>query len=80
MDIPLAYSKHCRQWQCRSTHYLKHIRYLSFNRQKNSKEARSREQRNGKLLKSLWFLPIATIKKLFRVQLGDTSNTEDVLI
>lgn len=79
MDISLAYPKYCQQWRSRATHYPKYIRYSSANHRNARKAARSR-QKQGKLVKSLWFLPIAIIKKLFRLQLSCTSDTEDDLI
>jgi hypothetical protein len=79
MDISLAYP-YCQPWRSRATHYPKSIRYSSANHRNARKESRSRRQRQGKLVESLWFLPVAIIKKLFRVQLSCISDAENDLI
>jgi hypothetical protein len=78
MDISLDHLKHYQQSRSRATRYPKYIRYSSKNHRNTRKEERSRKQ--GKLVGSLWFLPVAIIKKLFRVQLSCTTEIEDDLI
>jgi hypothetical protein len=65
--------------ECRSESrkYLKYPKYSRARHRMSRKQVHSQRQNRGKLLKSLWFLPIVFVKKLFRVQAGYDADIND---
>jgi hypothetical protein len=87
MGTAILELKDCKKWlrasrkplKCRSDSrkHLKHLKYSRVRHRISRKQVHSQRQNRGKLLKSLWFLPIAFVKKLFKVQARYDADIND---